>query len=66
MSSLDKIFCCRQIEIDQAHVVRTKLARDASDHLPLVFDFRINRAASVIEAAHQVEPGSRHPRARLA
>jgi endonuclease/exonuclease/phosphatase family metal-dependent hydrolase len=38
MGALDKAFCCRQIEVRHARVVRTRLAKAASDHLPLVLD----------------------------
>jgi endonuclease/exonuclease/phosphatase family metal-dependent hydrolase len=41
MGSLDKAFFRGPIEIRSAHVVRSKLARAASDHLPLVIDFHL-------------------------
>ncbi|QDV37057.1 hypothetical protein ElP_49900 [Tautonia plasticadhaerens] len=66
MSSLDKIFCCPQVEVEQAHVVRSRLARDASDHLPLVLDFRMKHRASRVEGTSQVEPGHKHQEARHA
>jgi endonuclease/exonuclease/phosphatase family metal-dependent hydrolase len=37
--SLDKAFIRGAITVHRAHVVRNRLARDASDHLPLVIDF---------------------------
>lgn len=37
--SLDKAFVRGPIEIHKAHVLRNRLSRDASDHLPLVIDF---------------------------
>lgn len=40
VGALDKAFRCNRIKIDRAHVVKTKLARQASDHLPLVVDFK--------------------------
>jgi endonuclease/exonuclease/phosphatase family metal-dependent hydrolase len=41
LGSLDKVFCCERVRVTAAHVVRTKMARVASDHLPLVVDFEI-------------------------
>lgn len=38
--ALDKVFHCGGITIESAHLVRTRQARRASDHLPLVVDFR--------------------------
>lgn len=38
--SLDKLFHCEEIHIESAHLVKTQQARRASDHLPLVVDFR--------------------------
>jgi endonuclease/exonuclease/phosphatase family metal-dependent hydrolase len=42
MGSLDKAFVRGDVEIRHAFVVRTPLAKRASDHLPLVIDFHIN------------------------
>ncbi len=42
--SLDKVFVRGPIEVTAAHVVRTKLARQASDHLPLAVDFELRSA----------------------
>lgn len=39
--SLDKIFHCESITIESAHLVKTRQARRASDHLPLVVDFHL-------------------------
>jgi endonuclease/exonuclease/phosphatase family metal-dependent hydrolase len=41
MGALDKVFCCHQVEVKHAHVVRTKLAKKASDHLPLVLEVHL-------------------------
>jgi endonuclease/exonuclease/phosphatase family metal-dependent hydrolase len=41
MGSLDKAFVRGRIEVHHARIVRTSLARTASDHLPLVVDFRL-------------------------
>ncbi len=43
MAALDKVFVRGPIRIDQAQLLKTKLARRASDHLPLVVDFTIVR-----------------------
>lgn len=40
--ALDKAFCRGGIVVRHAHVARSKLARRASDHLPLVIDFHLN------------------------
>ncbi len=39
--SLDKVFHCGRVVVEAAHLVRSKAARQASDHLPLVVDFRL-------------------------
>jgi endonuclease/exonuclease/phosphatase family metal-dependent hydrolase len=39
MGALDKVFCCRQVHVHHAHVLKNRLARAASDHLPLIIDF---------------------------
>ena len=44
MGSLDKAFFRGTIEIRGAHMTRTRLSREASDHLPLVVDFHIRTA----------------------
>jgi endonuclease/exonuclease/phosphatase family metal-dependent hydrolase len=43
MGAIDKAFVRGPIEVRQARVVRTSLAKAASDHLPLVIDFHIGR-----------------------
>jgi endonuclease/exonuclease/phosphatase family metal-dependent hydrolase len=45
VGSLDKAFCRGPIVIHQAAIVRNRIARRASDHLPLVIDFRIEGVA---------------------
>ena len=42
VGGLDKIFMSKGMQSNQARVVRTSLAREASDHLPVVIDFTIN------------------------
>jgi endonuclease/exonuclease/phosphatase family metal-dependent hydrolase len=39
--ALDKVFVRGAIEVERAHLVRSPLTRRASDHLPLVVDFRL-------------------------
>jgi endonuclease/exonuclease/phosphatase family metal-dependent hydrolase len=41
VGSLDKAFVRGDVEVRQARVVRTSLAKVASDHLPLVIDFHV-------------------------
>jgi endonuclease/exonuclease/phosphatase family metal-dependent hydrolase len=41
MLSLDKVFCHGDIVIRHAKIVHTRLASQASDHLPLVIDFHL-------------------------
>lgn len=41
MGSLDKAFCRGSIEVRHAFLVHGKVARQASDHLPLVVDFHL-------------------------
>ena len=40
--SLDKAFHCPEVVVHSAKVIRTALARQASDHLPLVLDFDLS------------------------
>ncbi len=39
--ALDKAFVRGKVHVTRVHVVRGKLTRDASDHLPLVIDFEL-------------------------
>jgi endonuclease/exonuclease/phosphatase family metal-dependent hydrolase len=41
IASLDKIFYRGDLRADRAHVVRNRLTRRASDHLPVVFEFQL-------------------------
>jgi endonuclease/exonuclease/phosphatase family metal-dependent hydrolase len=41
VGALDKAFVRGDVEVRQARVVRTSLAKVASDHLPLVIDFHV-------------------------
>ncbi len=42
VASLDKAFVRGPVAIRHAHIAHSRLARDASDHLPLVIDFQLN------------------------
>lgn len=42
MGSLDKAFLRGSVFVSSAHVVRSQLAKRASDHLPLVIDFHLS------------------------
>lgn len=46
--ALDHVFVSEPVEPVDAHTVRTKLARMASDHLPLVAEFRIQSASAAM------------------
>jgi endonuclease/exonuclease/phosphatase family metal-dependent hydrolase len=43
IGALDKVFARGPIEVKQARVVRTSLAKVASDHLPVIVDFHLTR-----------------------
>jgi len=43
--SLDKVFHCKRIEIESAHLVKTQKSRQASDHLPLLVNFSVRRTS---------------------
>jgi endonuclease/exonuclease/phosphatase family metal-dependent hydrolase len=45
MLSLDHVFVSDAVETVDVHTVRTRLTRLASDHLPLLVEFRIRRAS---------------------
>ena len=47
--SLDKAFHKNELEISDARIVRTSLARRASDHLPLVIDFHLPSSGNAWE-----------------
>lgn len=46
LGSLDKLFVRGQVFLRHARVVRSRAARRASDHLPLVVDFHLDSAAA--------------------
>ncbi len=47
LGSLDKAFVRGAIEIEHVRVAKTRAARDASDHLPLVIDFTLLPETSI-------------------
>jgi endonuclease/exonuclease/phosphatase family metal-dependent hydrolase len=47
VGSLDKAFVRGDIDVRQARVVRTSLAKVASDHLPLVIDFHVRGSTTL-------------------
>ena len=59
MGSLDKAFTRGDVFVRAARVVRSKLAKRASDHLPLLIDFHLTREH--LDAA-QGAAGMRHER----
>jgi endonuclease/exonuclease/phosphatase family metal-dependent hydrolase len=52
MGSLDKVFYRGDIFVRHARVVRTALAKRASDHLPLVVDFHLSEAYRTAANGH--------------
>ncbi len=48
MLALDHVFVSNAVETVDVKTVRTKLSRLASDHLPLLAEFRIRRASSAL------------------
>lgn len=42
VGSLDKAFACPKIKVRRTRVLRSRLTREASDHLPLVIDFELS------------------------
>ncbi len=50
MAALDKVYRRGDLRIDRATVIRDRLARRASDHLPLVVDFDLFRKVSDVRA----------------
>jgi endonuclease/exonuclease/phosphatase family metal-dependent hydrolase len=50
--SLDKVYRRGGVRVDSATTLRHQLARRASDHLPLVVDFRLEASCSVTPTTH--------------
>jgi endonuclease/exonuclease/phosphatase family metal-dependent hydrolase len=62
VAALDKAFHCRQVEVRHVRLVHSRLAREASDHLPLVVDFHINgHGRAPAEGAHAGSAGHHIP-----
>jgi endonuclease/exonuclease/phosphatase family metal-dependent hydrolase len=59
MGALDKAFCRGDVFIRAARVVRSAMAKRASDHLPLVIDFHLSQA--YLTAANNSRGGHGHP-----
>lgn len=61
LAALDKVFYRGDVHVRHARIVRSRLARRASDHLPLVLDFHLTRTGELVQdtAAHTVECSSR-------
>ena len=65
VTSLDKAFVRGPLAIRQVRIAHSRLARDASDHLPLVIDFHLDHTPSarqhrtVITAGHTEPEGKR-------
>ena len=53
VGSLDKAFCRGGIDVRHARIVRTRLTRRASDHLPLVIDFHLHDHPPANGAPHE-------------
>jgi len=51
VASLDKVYYRGDIDIHHAAIVRTPLARLASDHLPLILDFHLAKPAAIADDA---------------
>jgi endonuclease/exonuclease/phosphatase family metal-dependent hydrolase len=43
VAALDKVYYKGPVRVETASIVRTRQARRASDHLPLVIDFRLEK-----------------------
>jgi endonuclease/exonuclease/phosphatase family metal-dependent hydrolase len=56
LAALDKVFYRGPLHLRHARIVRTRLARRASDHLPLVVDFHLQPAYALAEVAAFGEP----------
>jgi endonuclease/exonuclease/phosphatase family metal-dependent hydrolase len=53
LAALDKVFYRGPLQVRQVRVVRTRLARRASDHLPLVLDFHLHPTPDAGGASEQ-------------
>jgi len=57
VASLDKLFVKGSVVLERVRVVRNRLARQASDHLPLVVDFHLEDDVGAALEARVVGPG---------
>ncbi len=59
VTALDKAFARGALAIRHVRIAHSKLARDASDHLPLVIDFHLgdHQPASSRDGHHRLHPG---------
>ena len=60
MGSLDKVFYRGDVFVRHTRVVRTALAKRASDHLPLVIDFHLSEAYLTAANGQAEESRARH------
>jgi endonuclease/exonuclease/phosphatase family metal-dependent hydrolase len=68
MLRIDHVFVSRSVKVLRAETIRTPLARVASDHLPLLVEFRVSAVRSaaqrVAALAASIEIGSLEPATR--
>ena len=50
VGSLDKAFCRGRMRVRHVGIVRSRIAREASDHLPLVVDLELTQPAAALNA----------------
>ena len=61
VGSLDKAFYRGKLTVRHARVVRTQLAHESSDHLPLVIDFHMTHPEPPTHDAHQLPTEAGNP-----
>jgi endonuclease/exonuclease/phosphatase family metal-dependent hydrolase len=59
VAAIDKAFVRGTLEVRHVRIAHSRLARDASDHLPLVIDFHLGKhhAAGLPESHHRAGHG---------
>ena len=59
VAALDKAFARGALDVRHVRIAHSKLARDASDHLPLVIDFHLDkhRSAGRLDSQHRTIHG---------
>ncbi len=55
---VDHVFVSRSLEVLRAETIRTPLARVASDHLPLLIEFRVTAAKSAVQGMASAPAGA--------